>query len=139
MSDRIADELIRCHEGDPWHGPSLRKILGELTAARAVAKPIAAAHSAWEILLHMDAWHHVVLRRLDGEQCKEPPQDFPSPLTISEEAWLSACASFGETLHVMAERIRSVNTDDPKIDSMLSGVVHHLIYHSGQIAILAKS
>jgi uncharacterized damage-inducible protein DinB len=131
-----AEELIRCYEGDPWHGPNLKSILSGLTPERAAAKPIPQAHSAWEILLHIDAWHHVVMRRLDGEECKEPPQNFPQPSAITEAAWLADHASFEKKLRLVAERIRNV---EDKHVFMVNGVVNHIIYHSGQIAVLEKS
>jgi uncharacterized damage-inducible protein DinB len=131
-----ADALIRCYEGDPWHGPSLKSILSGLTPERAAAKPIPEAHSAWEILMHIDAWHHVVLKRLGGEDCEEPPQNFPSPSAVTQDAWTADRATFEKTLRLVAERIRNVGDKDVE---MVNGVVNHLVYHSGQIAVLGKA
>jgi uncharacterized damage-inducible protein DinB len=144
----VAKDLIRCYDGEPWHGPNLRTILAGLDPSRAAAKPIAGAHSAWEILMHIDAWHQVILRRMDGEICNEPPADFPEPAAINEEAWQAAHLSFEHTLHKLADRIRPLTEEDMRkpvagteyhMDFMVRGAVDHLIYHSGQIAVLGKS
>ena len=54
--ERIRRHLERNFEGRPWYGDAIPKALEGLTADRAAARPIAAAHSIWEILLHMIAW-----------------------------------------------------------------------------------
>jgi len=143
-----ANELIRCYDGEPWHGDSLKTILARLTPSHAAAKPIPAAHSAWEILLHIDAWNRVILRRMNGEICEEPPENFPQPAAVNDEAWRAACELCGETLQTVADRIRPLQDEDLRrpvpgtgydLAFLTNGAVHHLIYHAGQIAVLAKS
>jgi hypothetical protein len=50
---RIADQLKRSLEGEAWHGPALRELLSGVTAKQAAARPLAGAHSIWEIVLHI--------------------------------------------------------------------------------------
>ena len=59
MIQTIIDELKEIHDGEPWHGPSLKEILSGVTAEQAAAKPLANAHSIWEITLHVAAWEGV--------------------------------------------------------------------------------
>ncbi|MCI0697307.1 hypothetical protein L0337_35545 [candidate division KSB1 bacterium] len=49
---RIADQLKRAHEGEAWHGPSLRELLAGVTSEMAASKTLARAHNIWEIVLH---------------------------------------------------------------------------------------
>jgi hypothetical protein len=65
--DRIVEQMKRAFEEDAWHGPSVMEVLGDVTWRKALEKPIPAAHSVWEIVLHMTAWEDVVRRRLLGE------------------------------------------------------------------------
>src|SRR2546428_4142197 len=51
----IIDELKSIHDGDPWHGPSLKEILSGVTAEQAAPKPLTNAHSIWELTLHIAA------------------------------------------------------------------------------------
>src|SRR5262245_2958436 len=84
----IIDDLNNIHDGDAWHGPSLKEILSGVTADQAAAKPLAKAHSIWELTAHIAAWEGVFIHRLAGEQVKEPEEgDFPSVTEASEEAW----------------------------------------------------
>ena len=53
---RIEDRLRRAFEGRVWHGPAVRELLADVTAARAIARPLSTAHSLWEIVLRMATW-----------------------------------------------------------------------------------
>jgi uncharacterized damage-inducible protein DinB len=148
---RIADQLRRAFDGEAWHGDSLFEILEGVTATRAAARPIAGAHSIWELVLHIAAWDSAVLRRLGGVAVEpSDAENFPAVTDASEAAWLADL-----------ERVRRVHHDliaavsvlpDSRLDDMvpgkqgahynfyylLHGVVQHEIYHAGQIALLKK-
>src|SRR6266849_5231348 len=89
---RIQDQLQRAYAGEAWHGPDLRKLLTDVTAEKAAAKPIAAAHSIWVLVLHIIAWERFTTRALRRENNKKPPQeeDFPTITDKSEAAWKKA-------------------------------------------------
>ena len=48
---RIADQLRRAFDGEAWHGDSLFEILKGVSAKQAAARPVANAHSIWELVL----------------------------------------------------------------------------------------
>jgi len=43
-----------------------------VTAEQAAAKPLANAHSIWELTLHVAAWEGVFIRRLSRLKADEP-------------------------------------------------------------------
>jgi hypothetical protein len=154
--ERILDELRRAWDGDPWHGSPFADVLDGLTADEAAARPVANAHSAWEIVLHARSWTREVARRLgDGEAGEPVDGDWPAVGETTEEAWSAAVASLaaahGELLSVVASFPES-RLDEPVGDSrnpalgagvsyavMLHGLAQHHAYHAGQIALLRKS
>jgi uncharacterized damage-inducible protein DinB len=150
MSDiaRIVDELERIYDGDAWHGPSLRDTLKGVAAAQAAARPIGDAHSIWEILRHIAGWNDVVTRRLEGHPTDEPAEgDFPQIAQSSEAAWAGALAnlerSHGRLITLISslgpERLQETAAgENYSVSFMLHGMVRHIVYHSGQIAILKK-
>ena len=76
--DRLETQLQRSFESGAWHGPALLEVLGGLTPDEAFARPIAGAHSVWEIVLHLIGTYHLVLRRLDGDAAPlTSAQDWP--------------------------------------------------------------
>jgi len=144
----IIDELKNIHDGEAWHGPSLKEILSGVTARQAAAKQLANAHSIWELALHIAAWEDVFLRRLAGQTLEEPEEgDFPPVTDASEEAWRRALAGFDETHRSLVETVAGLTEErlretvagkDYTVEYMLHGIVRHHVYHAGQIALLKK-
>ena len=150
-SARIADQLRRAFDGEAWHGDSLFEILAGVTEARAAARPIAGAHTIWELALHVAAWDGAVLRRLGGASVElADAENFPPVTDASAAAWRAALA---QVRRGHAELVAAVaSLPDSRLDDMvpgkegahytfyymLHGVVQHELYHAGQIALLKK-
>lgn len=153
--DRIIDELEREHTGDPWHGSPLHAILDDINAAQAAAKPLPAAHSIWELVLHMTGWKNEVRRRLSGAPAGEPEAgDWPAAGEPSEASWRAAVAQLDKSHQDLVAAVRALpesRLHEPTNDArerplgtgvsyyvLLHGLVQHDVYHAGQIAILKK-
>lgn len=148
--DRIREQMKRAFEGGAWHGPAVREALEGVDATIAARRPIGAAHSIWEIVLHMAAWKEVVTRRLGGDPMKDvPPEvDFPPPAGSGEAGWVAALDRLVAThaaLLCAAVEVRDDQLDQPPAPGassryvLLHGVAQHDIYHAGQIAVLKKA
>lgn len=152
----LIDELHRAFDGDPWHGPSVAQLIAGLTAAQAMARPLPDAHSIAEIVAHMTVWVAEVARRVCGHPAADPVGgDWPLPRAINEAGWLamhieltSAVARLTEAIAGFPERRwddKVGDTRDPALGTgvtyaqTVSGVIQHLVYHGGQIAILRKA
>jgi uncharacterized damage-inducible protein DinB len=146
--DRIQNQLERAFEGEAWHGPSVLEALEGVTWERAAARPIAGAHSIWELVRHITVWEDVVRRRLQGESPEiTDEQNFPTITDPSEESWKRALedlrAGHAKLRDVVA-KIRDEDLDEkPHAKTttryiLLHGIIQHDIYHAGQIAILKK-
>ena len=76
---RLVDQLEREHAGEPWHGTSLVGILTGITHQQAAARPLAGAHTIWELVLHITAWKNEVRQRLGGAPAGDPSEgDWPA-------------------------------------------------------------
>jgi uncharacterized damage-inducible protein DinB len=149
---RIADQLRRAFDGDAWHGDSLFEILEGVTAAQAAARPIASAHTIWELVLHIAAWDGAALRRLGGTAVELADADNFPPVSadVSDPAWHRATARVRNTHQDLVAAV--VALPDSRIFEivpgkqgahytfyyMLHGVAQHETYHAGQIALLKK-
>jgi uncharacterized damage-inducible protein DinB len=147
--DRIVDQMKRAFEENAWHGPAVREVLEGVTWKKALAKPIPAAHSIFEIVLHMTAWEDIVNRRLSGESVSPTPaQDWP-PVTDPDRAgWdraLEALEAGNMRLRETAAGIDDNLLDSPPVSKastryiLLHGIIQHSLYHAGQIAVLKKA
>ena len=152
---RIVDQLEREHSGDPWHGSPLSQILEGVTHAQAAKKPIASAHSIWELVLHMAAWKNEVRHRLSGAPAGEPREgDWPAVGDLSERSWQNAREQLELAHRLLVSAVRDLPETklfEPTNDTrdratgtgvtyyeLLHGIVQHDVYHSGQIAVLKK-
>ncbi|MEO8448342.1 MAG: DinB family protein [Gemmatimonadota bacterium] len=148
-SQRIADQMRAAFDGDTWSGRSIRAIVEDLTAARAAARPVAGAHSAWELLLHIKTWLIAGRRRLDGEAYSPSnEQNFPTVTDQSEAAWRQAWTDTEREYRGLADAIEGL--PDARLDDIVPGrtysvyhlghgLIQHSLYHAGQIALLAKA
>lgn len=145
---RISSQLRRAYEGQAWHGPSLREILAGVTAEQAARKPLAQAHSIWEIVLHISAWEGAVLKGLEGEYTENPDEgDWPAVEDTSDAAW-QATLSMLESKHMKLRdavaRLEEERLNEPLAEGKPSayftihGVIQHTLYHAGQIALLKR-
>src|SRR5437868_181617 len=97
--ERLEFQLRRSFEGESWHGPSLLEALANVTPEFASARPIANAHTIWEIVLHLIATYNLVLRRMHGNA---------SPLT-PEEDWPRIPSATSSSWHDTIEQLRQAN------------------------------
>ena len=151
---QIADMLDRIMTGDPWHGPSVRSILEGISEVDA-ARRRGAAHSIWELVLHMTGWAREVTARIDGRPAQEPADgDWPSIGTPTPERWDAAKSNLFTAHDQLASAIRRMDpskVDQPVVDFRdnalgtglshyltLHGIIQHTIYHAGQIAVLKR-
>jgi uncharacterized damage-inducible protein DinB len=149
-TERIADQLRRAMQGEAWHGPSLKEILAGVTAAQAAARPIAAAHSIWELVHHITAWEGIVLRRMGGETLIDvgEEENWPPVREKNEAAWQRSRAALEAGNRKLCDAIAQLPDErlrervPGKQDSFfgeLHGIVQHDLYHAGQIALLRKA
>jgi uncharacterized damage-inducible protein DinB len=147
---RLASSLKRTMTGPMWHGPALADVLNGVTAARAAARPIADAHSIWEIVLHITAWVEIARARVKGESTADPTpeQDWPPVTGTDADAWSRALERLAACHREIAAETREL--DDARLDAkvanldysvevLLRGIVEHSTYHGGQIALLKKA
>ncbi|MBA2354493.1 MAG: DinB family protein [Luteitalea sp.] len=154
-TSRLIGELHRAFDGDAWHGPSVMILLADVTPAQAEHRPSAAVHSIAEITAHMTSWVIEVTRRLSGHPAADPADgDWPVPSSSNETGWaamrLAMTAAMARLTEAVAgfpesrldevvgdERDRSLGSG-VTYGQTVHGLVQHLAYHGGQIALLKK-
>ena len=145
-----AQSIERSLSGPMWHGPSLIDLIGDVNADQANAKPVAGAHSIWELVLHIITWNDIVRERIGSREPVgvTPERDWPKVLDPSPDAWRDTVELLKESKRLLADEVRAlpdarldeqVPGRDYSVAAMLRGVVEHDTYHGGQIAILKKA
>jgi uncharacterized damage-inducible protein DinB len=149
--DRIKEQLQCTFAGDAWHGPALLETLAGVSAEKALAKPAGSTHNIWEIVLHIETWEEAIRRRVIGDAVNvSDEEDWRAIGDTSETAWRRTLAITEETHRRLLETVSRFNDadlqrtvksqagDEHTIYVSLHGVIHHLLYHTGQIALLKK-
>ena len=146
---RLAKHIERTVTGPMWHGPALVDVLEGVDAKRARTRPVAGAHSIWEIVLHITAWADIARQRIQGEATGDPTpeQDWP-PVSDADADWPRAVDRMSETHRLLAAEARQLS--DEQLDALvpgleysvavlLHGIIEHGTYHGGQIALLKRA
>ncbi len=143
-------QIQKAFEGEAWHGPSLMESLNGVDAYMAKRRWVEGVHTIWEIALHTVAWKRAVTRWLEGNDAirVEDDENFPRPEEGDESEWKLV---MNELKVAHAEFLATVSrftadklyANPPGRDTVYSeyifGVVHHDLYHAGQITLLKKA
>jgi uncharacterized damage-inducible protein DinB len=146
----LANHIKRTVTGPMWHGSAVSELLAGVTPEAAAARPIADAHSIWELVLHVTAWAEIALARLRGQRIGDPTpaEDWPPVTGTGQADWDAAVERLREAHRSLAHETRHLDaaTLDEKMtgleysrSNLLHGVVEHGTYHGGQIALLKKA
>jgi uncharacterized damage-inducible protein DinB len=146
----LANHIKRTMTGPMWHGPSLDEVLKDVTPELAAARPIAGAHSIWELVLHVAAWVEIAAARLRGERMADPApaEDWPPVGATDQAAWDAALARLRDAHRSLAQATRHLDAAvmhdkmeglEYSRSNLLHGVIEHGTYHGGQIALLKRA
>lgn len=133
--------------GNPWYGPSLFESL-RLVPFPIVTEKTKFHHSILDLLLHIQYWVVVVKKRLQGVKIPETEiQDWEHKNSLSEFEWEIIITDVERECELLLEQIGSLFIQDLEGQvfstsysnlQMITGVLHHCIYHCGQINLLRR-
>jgi uncharacterized damage-inducible protein DinB len=149
----LANHIKRAVRGPMWHGQALGELLAGVSPEQAAARPIAGAHTIWEIVLHVTAWADITRERLRGQRTADPTpeEDWPSPGDTSDlghAAWETTIERLRESHRALAAVVKQLDDEaiaakvpglDYSVSNILHGVIEHGTYHGGQIALLKRA
>jgi uncharacterized damage-inducible protein DinB len=148
----LSSHIQRTVTGPMWHGPALSELLHGVEAEDAAARPIAGAHTIWELVLHITAWAEIARDRLEGRRTSgiTDAENFPTPPAPTEANWSAAVAAMHTAYDALARdagglseaqlKARVPEGEPPhNVATLIAGVIEHGTYHGGQIAILKKA
>jgi hypothetical protein len=127
-------------EGEAYHGPALRRMLDGVTPAVAAARPIASAHTIWEIVIHLAAWRELVAKALEGRKGTIAHEGWVRVRDEGAPAWREALSRLDASQHRLLRGVQAL--DPPRMrahEERLRFLLHHDLYHAGQIGLLRKA
>ena len=148
-TQRILEHYDRTMHGDAWHSHPVWQVLDGISAERAAMRPLANAHSIWEIVGHMAFWEEVAARRLGGLRAGlEEDRNFSAMPEATEVNWQKTLDQFRASIQAFREGLQKL--DPARLNELSAagkrsfyeeahGLIEHSVYHAGQIALLAKA
>ena len=148
--ERIRWLIERIRDGYGWHGWDMDKLLEDVTAAEAATTVVPGTHTIWQIVEHAIAWRQVATRRIEGRKVAGPSEQENWPVTpdASESAWAATKAELEASrtrfveamIRLPATRLNdNVPGEAYTFLDMLYGVLHHDLYHAGQVAVVRNA
>lgn len=149
MSDirRLQQMLQTTYNGNCFHGDSIEAVIQDIDVTQAVWTPAGAAHSMWQIVLHMTGWLDVIRRRLTSATLVNltDEENYPAPPQATHENWNAARDAFRSALNALIKAVGEF--PEPRLEEkvpgrdytffvLLHGAIDHNLYHAGQIALL---
>ncbi len=144
-TERIVRLLEKTFDKHPWYGPSLMDVL--TIDSNSAALRVGKGHSIIELVRHMTCWRIFAAKRLQGDDTFEvsTAMNFPE-----KGNWEEALQDLRDSQSVLVEAARNFpedrlgelvpgKTQKHTYYALLNGIVHHDIYHLGQIVYISKS
>ena len=147
-SQRIQSLFAKQYNQDPWLGVNFVDKLAQLSPNQAAFKFTPDSNSIWEILNHLISWRELVLEGIHEKTYTSPSHNFFLPisepsqiewkktldrLNQSQDSWLTYLSTMDEAIFD-----EQFNDKNYTYYELILGVLHHDIYHLGQISLLAR-
>ncbi|QOI97120.1 MAG: DinB family protein [Flammeovirgaceae bacterium] len=140
---KIIDIVSHTYEKNAWHGPAVKEMLAKLKPEHATLR-VGNSHSVEELIRHMAAWRNYVIKKLQGDEHFELSDEDNFP---TQKNWNEAIRLLEESQLILIETLQQTPDDllwqkvpgrPFKYFTMLHGIIHHDVYHIGQIMLIMK-
>jgi hypothetical protein len=146
QTEKIISLLKRTFEKGAWHGPSVKEALNGINTEIALKK-LPNTHSIIELVAHMTSWRIYVLNRLAANNSFVVTDEMNFPkrsdwdavvreLEESQQQLLEAIEKFPE---YKLNELVPVSEHNYTYYTLLNGIIHHDVYHAGQIMLIRKT
>lgn len=145
---QLIRQLQKTYNGAAWHGPNMTETLADTTLEQ-VVKRVGTSNNITELVHHIYAWRVFIIKRFSDEPDFEVSDEFNFKKidTIDEASWIGLKQQLAESQEQLIVAMQNfdpkklsnqvINRDYTYLD-LLHGIIHHDLYHLGQIALLKK-
>lgn len=149
MIEELITQLKKIYNGNAWHGSNIVRGITDLPLSQ-LTKRIGDGNNIAELVHHIYAWRYYVIQQLNGNSTFDVKDDFNFIRfeTIKEEQWTylkNQLADSQKELIVSLKNYDSsalqetiVGKEHYRMMDLLHGIIHHDLYHLGQIMILRQ-
>ena len=147
-------QLKNVQEGKLWMGENYSQKLATLDVQDAFRRPLPELHSPAEMISHLTVWREEALLKLKygrGSLTDERPENWKSNEDLKPLHWEELKHSYDKSLQDLVDILETKDDtflDDSYYDPdfkgqfsyrfLIEGMLHHDIYHLGQLGIILK-
>lgn len=141
-------QLENIIDGDLWIDENYKKKIDELSSESAFAKPLPEMFSVAELVSHIIAWRTQQLKKLSGasaEVIAQYPDYWKNNDELKKITWKQLKKEFYQSQYDLINVLETKDDEFLKkeysgysFQHMVEGLIHHDIYHLGQIGITIK-
>lgn len=125
------------------------RTLSSVDHQQAMTRSLSERHTIWELVNHITFWIEAATKPLLGEEMVNPSEvnDWPS-MGKSNEDWNESTLKMEKAVNTLlytldefsqGQLLQTVPNTNYSYRIMIHGMLHHNLYHSGQIAVLKKN
>ena len=147
--ENLKNLLNTAFHGGAWHGPSVLELTKGLSVKEA-SYSAGAVHNIAELLYHITSWRLFCVKKMQGDEAYNINDDKANWGNIGKIDQFELETLMMELTLSHDELIKELDTKtdaflqeivpgaEYNFNTLINGIIHHDLYHSGQIAILKK-
>ena len=145
----LVRQLKEIQEGSLWFDQCFKDKIGSLSDTEAMTRPILQVHSVAEHVSHMLEWRKECLIRFDGlrTELMDSPADWKTNEELNKTGWTQLKDDFYGSQSELVDLLETKDDSfletkfldtDYNFHYLIEGIIHHDLYHLGQIGISIK-
>ena len=152
--NHIIEQLLDIQSGKIWIGSSYESKLSSIDEPKVFERPIEGLHSIAEIISHLTLWRKEAILKIQtgkGSKTDDCEENWLPNEKLKTIGWSSIKSAYDDSLTLLIELLKDKNDDflhqeyydtdykgNYSNSFLLNGMLHHDIYHLGQLGIIIK-
>jgi uncharacterized damage-inducible protein DinB len=145
----IIRQLQEIQDGSLWFDQFFKDKMDKLSDAEALTRPIPEVHSVAEHVSHILEWRKECMLRFRGQRTDlmNSADDWKDDIELNKIGWTNLKNHFYESTLTLVSALE--NQDDTYLETkfldtdynfhyLIEGIIHHDLYHLGQISLTIK-
>jgi len=149
LINNIIRQLNEIQDGSLWFDQSFKEKFDNISEEEALTRPMPQIHSVAEHVSHMLEWRNECIRRYHGlkTELMNSPDDWKDNIQLEEIGWTTLKNSLYDSRLTLIDLIATHDDTyllnkfadtDYTFHYLIEGIIHHDLYHLGQIGITIK-
>ena len=145
----IVKQLQDIQEQENWLDENFEKKIGQISDEQAFQRPLPELHSVAELISHLCVWRMESIKKLTGLESHltvESPENWRTNEELKTIGWQKVKSDFYQSQHKLIQLIENKSdeyleneyADGSKFQYLIEGLIHHDLYHLGQMGITIK-